>query len=209
MPALIEHRTENGTEVKRCSTCTEWKPLNAYTLKTSRSDGLCDKCRSCWTEYRRERSQKDKDYRRANRDKVNTWNRTRYNRSKESQSDVYTQRRIKENIARRLRLLLNGQKSQPTTELIGCSIDEFKKHLESTWSEGMSWENYGIRGWHIDHVIPCAAFNQDDENERRACWNWRNLRALWGDENLVKSDLYSQEDKDAYLRLNIFSPTTV
>lgn len=206
MPVRIEHRTENGTEVKRCSRCTEWKHLIEYTKEKSRADGLCDKCKSCWTKYRQERSQKDKEYRKENRDKVNTWKKTMYNRSKESQSEVYTQRRVKENIARRLRLLLKGQKSQPTTELIGCSIDEFKTHLESTWTEGMSWGNYGTRGWHIDHVIPCAAFDQDDEIERRACWNYRNLRALWSDENLTKSDTYSQEDKDAYLQLNIFVP---
>jgi hypothetical protein len=198
--------TLNGTEVKRCSTCTEWKPVDEYTLKKSRSDGLCDKCKSCWIEYRRERAQKDKDYRKANRVKVNAWKKTMYNRSKENQSDVYTQRRIKENIARRLRLTLKGQKSQPTAELIGCSIEDFKTHLESTWYEGMSWENYGTHGWHIDHVIPCSAFDHDDDTERRACWNYRNLRALWGDENLVKSDLYRQEDKDAYLRLNLFVP---
>lgn len=204
MPSLIEHGTENGIEIKRCSTCTEWKPLLEYSIKKSRSDGLCDKCRSCWVVYRRERAQKDKDYRKANRDKVNAWNRTRYNRSKENQTDVYTQRRVKENIARRLRLLLKGQKSQTTSDLLGCSVEGLKAHLESTWTEGMSWDNYGTRGWHIDHVIPCSAFDQDDEFERRACWNYRNLRALWGDENLAKSDAYSQEDKDAYLRLNIF-----
>ena len=206
MPALIEHRINKGTEVKRCSTCTDWKPLHEYTLKKSRSDGLCDKCKSCWTKYRHERSQKDKDYRKANREKVNAWNRTKYIRSKENQTDVYTQRRVKENIARRLRLLLEGQKSQKTSDLLGCSAEQLRRHIESTWTDEMSWDNYGSRGWHIDHVIPCAAFDQGDEFERRACWNYRNLRALWGDENLAKSDTYSQEDKDAYLRLNIFVP---
>jgi hypothetical protein len=204
MPALIEHRAENGTEIKRCSTCTEWKPLNQYTSDKPKADGLCHQCIPCLREYRKSRAQKDKDYRKANRDKVNAWNRTRYNRSKENQTDVYTQRRVKENIARRLRLLLKGQKSQATSDLLGCSVEDLKTHLESTWTEGMSWDNYGTRGWHIDHVIPCAAFDQDDEFERRACWNYRNLRALWGDENLAKSDMYSQEDKDAYLRLNIY-----
>ena len=200
MSPLIEHVLDAGTEVKRCSTCTEWKPLEQYTLKKSRSDGLCDKCKSCWAEYRRERSQKDKDYRKANRDKVNRWNRNMYNRSKEQQTDVYIQRRLKENIARRLRLLLEGRKSQATTDLLGCSSEQFKTHLESTWEDGMSWFNYGTNGWHIDHIIPCAAFDHDDEAERNACWNWRNLRALWGAENLEKSAEYNQNEKDAYMR---------
>ena len=200
MPALIEHRVGNGIEVKKCSQCTEWKSLENYTSKKSRSDGLCDKCKSCWTEYRRSRAQKDKDYRKSNRDKVNNWKRNMYHRSKENETDVFIQRRIKENIARRLRLLLEGQKSQPTVDLLGCSTEDFKIHLETTWDDGMTWENYGTHGWHIDHTIPCAAFDQDDETERHACWNYRNLRAMWSEENMWKSDTYSQEAKDAYLQ---------
>lgn len=200
MPALIEHKVDNDTELKRCSTCTEWKPLDNYTSRKTRADGLCDKCKSCWSEYRNLRSQKDKDYRKSNRIKVNIWKQNAYHRSKENQSDVFIQKRIKENIARRLRLLLKGQKSQPTVELLRCSAEELKTHLETTWEDGMTWENYGIHGWHIDHIIPCAAFDQDDETERHACWNYHNLRAMWGEENLKKSDTYSQEAKDAYLR---------
>ena len=88
-----------------------------------------------------------------------------------------------------MRFILRGtQKSQKTCEILGCSPEELKAHLETTFTEGMSWDNYGE--WHIDHIVPCAAFNQDDEQERMACWNWRNLRALWGEENLKKSDAF-------------------
>lgn len=45
-------------------------------------------------------------------------------------------------------------------KLVGCTVDELRAHLESTWTEGMSWETYG-RGencWVIDHIKPLASF---------------------------------------------------
>ena len=200
MPARIEHRTEGGTEVKRCSKCTEWKSLDKYTRNIAKPDNLCDKCTQCLAEYRHTRLELDKAYRKANRDKVNLWKRNERGRKKENPDDVYIQSRLKENLARRLRLLLEGQKSQNTMDLIGCSTEFLKSHLESTWSEGMSWDNYGLHGWHIDHRIPCAAFDQSDPTERAACWNYRNLQAMWGSENLSKSNEFSTSEKESYLR---------
>ena len=186
MPSLIEHMHQNGIEVKRCSTCTEWKPLDQYTVKMSRNDGLCDKCKSCWTQYRKDRADHDKEYRKNNRDKVNTWKRNERHRKLESPDEKFIQRQVKENLARRLRLLLEGQKSQNTMDIIGCSVEELKKHLESTWSEGMSWDNYGVHGWHIDHRLPCASFDHSDELQINQCWNWTNLQAMWAEDNLKK-----------------------
>lgn len=87
--------------------------MEKYTKEIRRSDGLCDKCKICWKKYRHERLEKDKEYRKNNREKVNTWRRNERNRSKENQTDVYIKTRIKENLARRLRFILNGiQKSE-------------------------------------------------------------------------------------------------
>jgi hypothetical protein len=38
---------------------------------------------------------------------------------------------------------------KPTAEILGCSIEEFKAHIENQFTEAMSWENHGT--WHIDH----------------------------------------------------------
>ncbi len=53
---------------------------------------------------------------------------------------------------------------------------------------GMTWANHGRRGWHIDHIIPCAAFDMTDENQAKACWNYKNLRPLWAEDNWAKGD---------------------
>ena len=186
MPSLIKHIYQNGIEVKRCSTCTEWKPLDEYTSDKPKPDGLCHQCIPCLRQYRKERAEKDKEYRKNNRDKVNAWKRNERHRKLESPDEKFIQRQIKENLARRLRLLLEGQKSQNTMDIIGCSAEELKKHLESTWSEGMSWDNYGVHGWHIDHRLPCASFDHSDRVQINQCWNWTNLQAMWAEDNLKK-----------------------
>jgi len=62
------------------------------------------------------------------------------------------------NLSRRMRQCFDKTGTK-TIELIGCNIDHVKKHLESLFKEGMTWENYGINGWHIDHIMPCSSFN--------------------------------------------------
>lgn len=73
-------------------------------------------------------------------------------------------------------------------ELIGCDIEHLIKHLESQFRDGMSWDNYGIKGWHIDHIIPCNAFNLWNPEEQKKCFHYTNLQPLWASENLAKSD---------------------
>ena len=92
---------------------------------------------------------------------------------------------------------LGKPKEGHTIDLLGYSALELKEHITSLFTEGMTWDNYGE--WHIDHIIPCAAFDQTDDTERMACWNRRNLRALWGQENMEKSDAYDQVEKETYM----------
>ncbi len=61
-------------------------------------------------------------------------------------------------------------KNQTTKQLIGCSLLQLRQHIESKWQPGMTWENYGIRGWHIDHIKPCASFILTDEKQLQQCF---------------------------------------
>ena len=55
--------------------------------------------------------------------------------------------RITCNLRIRVYDVLKGRnKSKNTLELLGCSIDFLKQHLEKTFKEGMTWDNYGRSG---------------------------------------------------------------
>jgi len=77
-------------------------------------------------------------------------------------------------------------KSAKTTELLGCTIEEARDWLEMLWEPGMSWSNYGRKGWHIDHVEPCSSFDLSDPSQQRKCFHFSNLSPLWWYDNLSK-----------------------
>ena len=83
------------------------------------------------------------------------------------------------------------KKSLKTMDLIGCTIAELRVHLESKFLHGMSWDNYGIRGWSIDHIKPCASFDLSKHEEQRACFHYTNLQPLWTKDNIKKSSYYN------------------
>ena len=70
--------------------------------------------------------------------------------------------------------------------LVGCTPKEFVNHMESKFQAGMSWKNRGLRGWHIDHKIPCKYFQLTKEEEIRKCFHYTNLQPLWAKDNLSK-----------------------
>ena len=81
---------------------------------------------------------------------------------------------------------VSAKKLFHSVELIGCSIFDLKAYLASKFTEGMSWENYGK--WHIDHIIPCCAFNLVDPQEQLKCFHYTNLQPLWAEDNMRKGD---------------------
>ena len=92
-------------------------------------------------------------------------------------------------LRRRLLHALDGQaKPASTMELLGCSREDLMAHLESQFTEGMTWENRDQ--WHIDHIRPIASFEDPADP---ACWHFTNLQPLWAEDNLRKSDFYDGE----------------
>lgn len=99
--------------------------------------------------------------------------------------------RVKCNLRHRLKDLMQSTRkggSHSVSALIGCSTKQLAKHLESQFSKGMTWRNYGSNGWHVDHILPCASFDHNDPRQVAQCWHWTNLRPLRAKENMMKSD---------------------
>lgn len=76
------------------------------------------------------------------------------------------------------------RKKSKTTQILCCSFEELRVHLESQFQPGMSWENQGK--WHIDHIMPVSMANTYDEVVRLN--HYKNLRPMWAHENIRKSD---------------------
>jgi len=97
--------------------------------------------------------------------------------------------RILTNLRGRLWKSIQGiTKAGTTKELVGCPQEYLLKYLESQFDDEMSWSNYGLNGWEIDHKIPCNSFNFENEEEQRECFHYSNLQPLWDKINRSKGD---------------------
>ena len=91
-------------------------------------------------------------------------------------------------LKRKMQRFISGQKTSGAMErLLGCSLDQLRAHIESQFRHGMDWGNQGIGigRWQIDHILPQSIFSPTFE-QQMICWNWQNLRPIWGTENAKK-----------------------
>jgi hypothetical protein len=73
-------------------------------------------------------------------------------------------------------------KSKKTFDIVGCTPEFLKEHLERQFMEGMSWDNQGK--WHIDHKIPLSSAKTEEEIYKLC--HYSNLQPLWAEDNLKK-----------------------
>lgn len=127
-----------------------------------------------------------KEYVKNNREKV----RASKNAYKKKRRKTDLNYRIKENLRCRLWHALNGKvKAGSSVSDLGCSVDELRAHLESLFTPGMSWANYGhLKGkWEIDHIKPLQSFtNLSDREQLLEACHYTNLQPLWWEDNNAK-----------------------
>jgi len=84
------------------------------------------------------------------------------------------------------------KKGESYLKKVGYSIEELKKHLEGQFQEGMTWDNYGLKGWHIDHKTPDSWFTYSsmDCDQFKESWSLSNLQPKWAKDNLSKGNRY-------------------
>lgn len=136
--------------------------------------------------YRKNNPEKDKkrhqDYYKNNKQKISK-RINQYNKKRKKHDIGY---KIKCNLVKRLCMVIKrNERKGHTVELLGCSINDFKNHIKSKFTEGMTWENYGE--WHIDHIIPCAVFDFTKTEAQKFCFHYTNMKPMWGNENKSKN----------------------
>ena len=134
-------------------------------------------------EKRKEKAITDKEH-------IHEIQRNFYFRKKESDIRYVLSRRISANISTILRKKGGSKRGIHWEELVGYTIEDLIKHLEKQFVNGMSWENKGRYGWHIDHKIPISAFNFSSPTDLdfKRCWALKNLKPMWATDNIVKSN---------------------
>ena len=79
-------------------------------------------------------------------------------------------------------------KNSHTTQILGCSIENFINHLinsyQKTYNEKWNWEN--IEKVHIDHIVPLSTANNEEEIIKLC--HYTNLQLLKEKDNLNKKD---------------------
>jgi hypothetical protein len=110
----------------------------------------------------------NKEYYINNKDKINK-QKLEYVKNKYKTNDLF---RVSVNIRRSISLSFKNNgftKNNKTLDILGCSFEEFKQHIELLWEDWMSWDNYGLYngelncGWDIDHIIPSSSANNEQE----------------------------------------------
>ena len=72
--------------------------------------------------------------------------------------------------------------------ILKCSDIVFIHHIESQFTEGMNWENHGLKGWHFDHIEPIS--RAKDYNDMLRLNHYTNFQPLWAKDNIRKSNKF-------------------
>ena len=125
-----------------------------------------------------ERLAKNREYYQKNYDRIKQ-------KRRERMADPVV--RLRQNLRNRLNAAIkNKQKSGSAVRDLGCAIEEFIKYIESKFQEGMTWENWGRKGWHLDHIKPLIAFDLTDRQQFLEACHYTNIQPMWYKDNLSK-----------------------
>jgi len=187
-------------DTKKCGKCGKELPLDQFYKKkfSCGSIGYRAECKYCTkamaTRWARENPEKIRE-----RDARSYKNNTKKHRARcshyiRNRRAIDPEFKLITNTRRAINKALGrNTKSAHTEELLGCSIEYLRHHLENRFTEGMTWENYGRNGWHIDHIIPLSYFDFADPDQQKRAWHYTNLRPLWASDNIKKGNKIEEQ----------------
>ena len=218
----VIHRTNNREKVNADKRNNYYKHqesilLNKKAKYKEKPEHYINISRNYYLENTKERREYAKTYRQVHESEIKTYQDKYRPENKEAialaqykweknKLDTSPGYRITKNLRNRLR---NAVKRIKGVKLSSAILDlpkddkDLMSILEATWSEGMSWDNYGSGEgkWNIDHHIPFAYFTEEEmtiEENQRIINHPLNLRAMWSSDNFSKFDSVP-DDVDAVL----------
>jgi len=178
---------------KRCKTCGKIKPLNEFHVQATTRDGLRCHCKQCRAERKKEWNQDNSEHKREyNKEYSNTHKKERniYEKERRKTDPAY---KVNVSMSRAISVSLkNGKGGKHWEGLVDYDLGKLMIHLESKFTEGMNWDNYGWGDdkWNIDHEIAKCHFNitSADCQAFKDCWSLKNLQPLWQVRNFEKGN---------------------
>ena len=147
---------------KKCPKCSNIKNVDDFHKTKQRKDGLCGHCKECILEQINKRLKSDPYF------KLLCCTKTRSLTLLKKYSNSY----------------------QGKSKLLGFNDQqEFFDYFTPLLQDGMTFENHG-EVWQFDHIIPCALFDLNDEEQLKICFHHKNLIPLFKEENRSKSSVY-------------------
>ena len=176
-------------ETKVCSSCKEEQEIKFFNKNKCSIDGFQGNCKNCrklyrlsnsleisknskkWREDNKEYTfEKNKEYRKNNKEAIKA-NKRKYEKNKREVNPLF---KLSTNLRRNILLCFKNKnfgKNSSTLNIIGCTFEEFKAHIESQFLNWMSWDNYGDIcnnleyncSWDLDHIIPISTAKTEEE----------------------------------------------
>lgn len=205
---------------KKCTRCGQTKDLSEYFRCSRSRDGLQFECKKCHTKISLawQKANPDKKAATAKRYYINhpdrvikravDWNKDNPEKRRAAFNKNYNKKKnflgekLNNNMSSGMYCSLKGlKKGARWQSLVDFTFEELKIHLEKHFAKGMSWENYGKRGWHVDHIIPVTAFNfeKPTDIDFKRCWTLKNLQPMWEPDNIRKSNKLNQPFQPALI----------
>jgi len=187
--------------MKICCKCKIIKDFSEYHKDKTQNDGYQNKCKLCKKEYYKYDAEKLSNKYKNNKElmlkKANEYYKNNKIERIKYQSQ-YIRKKLDNDIIFKLRCTLrkrtacflktNKNRKSLIKDILGEEVFNVKIYLESKFLKGMTWENHGLYGWHIDHIIPLSS-GKNEEEIIKLC-HYTNLQPLWAKDNLKKSNIY-------------------
>ena len=190
--------------MKTCAKCKQEKEITQFTPDKSLKSGYRSYCKECQriktkeNGRKRYKNGKRKEYNKQNAEtisiKYSEW-RVKNKISISEKAKLRYQNDLEYKLLHILRVRIQKAvrlncKKTSSKDLLGCSIEFYKKYLESKFNQEMTWDNYGRKKgcWSIDHIIPCSSFNLFDLEQLKQCFHYTNTQPMWWLDNLKKNN---------------------
>ena len=138
-----------------------------------------------------------REYKQQNKEKIAAYQREYLRKRRRLDPEFNLICRLRKRMWNAVKAAGLNKKCAASIELLGISPQGLKEWIEAQFTEGMTWENRS--DWQVDHIIPCDAFDLTVDQNQRICFWYKNLQPLWDEDNLQKSNAYTEADKQALI----------